>query len=140
ESGFRRNPLKAVLSWKTRVMSLKTVMPGTFVNYGNAFLATSKMRLATIPVGYHHGYSRSLSNTGHVLIRGRKADVVGMVNMNMFMVDVSRVPGIEVGDEVVLIGKQGDLSITVASFSELTKMINYELLSRLPYQIPRHVV
>jgi len=58
----------------------------------------------------------------------------------MFMVDVSRVPGIEVGDEVVLIGKQGDLSITVASFSELTKMINYELLSRLPYQIPRHVV
>lgn len=140
KSGFRRNPLKAVLSWKTRVMSLKTVMPGTFVNYGNAFLATSKMRLATIPVGYHHGYSRSLSNTGHVLIRGRKADVVGMVNMNMFMVDVSRVPGIEVGDEVVLIGKQGDLSITVASFSELTKMINYELLSRLPYQIPRHVV
>ena len=139
-SGFKRDPLKAVLSWKTRVMSLKTVMQGTFVNYGNAYLATSKMRLATIPVGYHHGYSRSMSNTGHVLIRGRKADVVGMINMNMFMVDATRVPGIEIGDEVVLIGKQGDLSISVASFSELTKMVNYELLSRLPYQIPRHVV
>ena len=139
-SGFKRDPLKPVLSWKTRVMSLKTVMPGTFVNYGNAYQATSKMLLATIPVGYHHGYSRSLSNAGHVLIRGKKADVVGMVNMNMFMVDASRVPGIEVGDEVVLIGKQGDLSISVASFSELTKMVNYEMLSRLPYQIPRYVV
>ncbi len=140
ESAFKRNPLKPVLSWKPKVMSLKTVMQGTFVNYGNAYLATNKMRLATIPVGYHHGYSRSLSNTGHVLIRGKKADVVGMVNMNMFMVDVSRVPGIGVGDEVVLIGKQGDLSISVASFSEMTKMVNYEMLSRLPYQIPRYVV
>lgn len=139
-TGFVRNPLKSVLSWKTRVMSLKTVMQGTFVNYGTSYLATSRMRLATIPVGYHHGYSRSLSNSGHVLIRGRKVDVVGTVNMNMFMVDVSRVPGIEIGDEVVLIGKQGDMSISVASFSELTKMVNYELLSRLPYQIPRHVV
>lgn len=121
-------------------MSLKTVMQGSFVNYGTSYLATSKMRLATIPVGYHHGYSRSLSNVGHVLIRGKKAEVVGMVNMNMFMVDVSRLSGIEVGDEVVLIGKQGDMSITVSSFSELTKMVNYEMLSRLPYQIPRYIL
>lgn len=140
DSRFLRDPLKPVLSWKTRVMSVKSVLPGNFVNYGNAYLATGKMRLATIPVGYHHGYSRSLSNTGHVLIKGRKADVVGMVNMNMFIVDVTRVPNVQVGDEVVLIGKQGDLSISVASFSELTKMVNYELLARLPYQIPRQIV
>jgi alanine racemase len=140
DSHFLRDPLKSVLSWKTRVMSVKSVLPGNFVNYGNAYLATGKMRLATIPVGYHHGYSRSLSNAGHVIIKGRKADVVGMVNMNMFMVDASRVPDVRTGDEVVLIGKQGDLSISVSSFSELTKMVNYELLARLPQQIPRLVV
>ncbi|MBW6514901.1 MAG: alanine racemase [Candidatus Syntrophosphaera sp.] len=140
ESKFTRDPLKAILSWKSRVMSIKTVDKGNFINYGNAFLSTKNMRLATVPIGYHHGYSRSLGNAGHVLIHGRRADVVGMVNMNMFMVNVTNIPGVKVGDEVVLIGRQGDLSISVASFAELTKMVNYELLSRLPYQIPRIVV
>lgn len=121
-------------------MSIKHVERGKFVNYGNAFLATKNMRLATIPIGYYHGYSRNLSNFGHVLIHGKKADVVGMVNMNMFMVNVSHLPAVKAGDEVVLIGKQGDLQISVASFSELSNMVNYELLARLPYQIPRVIV
>jgi alanine racemase len=137
---FIKDPLKTVLSWKTRVMSLKTVSKGNFVNYGTAFLTTKNMKLATIPVGYCHGYSRSLSNSGQVLIRGRKADVVGMVSMNMFMVNVTSIPNVRIGDEVVLIGKQGDLNISVSSFAEMTKMVNYELLSRLPYQIPRLIV
>jgi len=140
DSKFTRDPLKTVLSWKSRVMSIKHVPRGNFINYGNAYLATKNMRLATIPVGYYHGYNRSLSNFGHVLIHGKKADVVGMVNMNMFMVNVSHLPSVKAGDEVVLIGKQGDLQITVASFSELTNMVNYELLARLPVQIPRFVV
>ncbi len=139
-SKFTRDPLKAILSWKSRIMSLKSVEKGKFVNYGNAFLSTKPMKLATVPIGYHHGYSRSLGNSGQVLVRGRRADVVGIVNMNMLMVDVSQIPGVKPGDEVVLIGKQGDLLISVASFAELTKMVNYELLSRLPYQIPRIVV
>lgn len=140
ELKFTRDPLKTVLSWKTRVMSVKLVERGNFVNYGNAYLATKNMRLATIPIGYYHGYNRSLSNFGHVLIHGKKADVVGMVNMNMFMVNVTHLPSVKAGDEVVLIGKQGDLQITVASFSELSNMVNYELLARLPYQIPRIVI
>jgi len=140
EAKFIRDPLKTVLSWKSQVMSIKTVSRGNFVNYGNSFLTTKNMKLATIPVGYHHGYSRTLSNSGHVLIRGKKADVVGMVNMNMFMVNVTHIPAVKNGDEVVLIGKQGDFSISVSSFAELTNMMNYELLSRLPYQIPRIVV
>jgi len=140
DSKFTRDPLKTVLSWKSRVMSVKQVQRGNFINYGNAFLATKNMRLATIPIGYYHGYNRSLSNFGYVLIHGKKAEVVGMVNMNMFMVDVSHLPSVKAGDEVVLIGKQGDLQITVASFSELSNMVNYELLARLPFQIPRHVV
>jgi len=140
KSTFTKDPLKAILSWKSRVMSLKTVYKGNFVNYGTSFLTTKNLKLATIPVGYCHGYSRSLSNSGQVLINGRKADVVGMVNMNMFMVNVTTIPNVKIGDEVVLIGKQGELTITVASFAELTKMVNYELLSRLPYQIPRIIV
>lgn len=140
KSKFTRDPLKAILSWKSRVMSVKEVDKGQFVNYGNAFLATRQMKLATVPIGYHHGYSRGLGNTGQVLIRGKRADVVGLVNMNMFMVNVTQIPGVQTGDEVVLIGRQGDLSISVASFAELTRMVNYELLSRLPYQIPREVV
>lgn len=140
DSKFTRDPLKTVLSWKTRVMSVKKVQRGNFINYGNAFLATKNMSLATIPIGYYHGYNRSLSNFGYVLIHGRKAEVVGMVNMNMFMVNVSNIPAVKSGDEVVLIGRQGDMQITVASFSELSNMVNYELLARLPVQIPRHVV
>lgn len=140
EAKFTKDPLKTVLSWKSRVMSVKSVERGNFVNYGNAFLATKNMRLATIPIGYFHGYNRSLSNFGHVLIHGKKAEVIGMVNMNMFMVNISHTPSVKPGDEVVLIGKQGDLQISVASFSELTNMVNYELLARLPYQIPRIIV
>ncbi len=140
DSKFTRDPLKTVLSWKTRVMSIKQVKGGNFINYGNAYLATKNMRLATIPIGYYHGYRRSLSNFGHVLVHGKRAEVVGMVNMNMFMVNVTHLPSVKSGDEVVLIGRQGDLQISVASFSELSNMINYELLARLPYQIPRQVV
>ncbi|MDD2230695.1 MAG: alanine racemase [Candidatus Cloacimonetes bacterium] len=140
EAKFTRDPLKTVLSWKSRVMSVKAVGKGNFVNYGNAYLSTKNMKVATVSVGYHQGYSRALGNSGQVLIRGKKADVVGMVNMNMFMVNVSHIPNVTSGDEVVIIGKQRDLSITVSSFAELTKMVNYELLSRLPYQIPRIVV
>lgn len=140
EAKFTKDPLKLVLSWKSRVMSIKTVNKGNFVNYGTSFLTTRNMKLATVPVGYFHGYSRSMSNSGQVLINGRKADVVGTINMNMFMVNVTAIPNVKIGDEVVLIGKQGDFRITVASFAELTKMVNYELLARLPYLIPRVIV
>lgn len=140
EVKFTRDPLKAVLTWKSRVMSVKAIDRGNFVNYGNAYLSTKNIKVATVPIGYHQGYSRSLGNSGQVLIRGKKADVVGMVNMNMFMVNVSHIKGIAAGDEVVIIGKQGEMKISVSSFSELTKMVNYELLSRLPYQIPRIIV
>jgi len=140
EAKFTRDPLKTVLSWKSRIMSIKPVPKGVFVNYGNSFLSTKSMRLATIPIGYHQGYRKSLSNTGYVLIRGKKAPVVGSVNMNMFMVDISHIKSALSGDEVVVIGKHGDLSITVASFAELTNTINYELLARLPHQVPRIVI
>ncbi|MCF7919926.1 MAG: alanine racemase [Candidatus Cloacimonetes bacterium] len=139
ENKFTRDPLQRILSWKSRVMSIKKVPAGSFVSYGNSFMTTKETKIATIPIGYFHGYRRSLSNTGHVLIHGSKANVIGAVNMNVFQVNVSHIPGVQKGDEVVIIGTQGKSSITVAGFSELSNQVNYEFLTRLPETIPRIV-
>jgi alanine racemase len=135
-----QDPLKQILHWKTKVMSIKTVQPAKFISYGNSFLTTKITKIAIIPVGYFHGYRRSLSNNGFVLIGGKKAPVIGMVGMNIFTADISNIPGVKRGDEVVLIGNQVKNKITVASFSELTNFVNYELLARLPSKIPRIVI
>ena len=135
-----RDPLKQIIQWKTKIMSIKTVKPAKFISYGNSFLTTKPTKIAVIPIGYFHGFRRSLSNNGFVLIGGKKASVIGMVNMNMFIVDISAIPNVNLGDEVVLIGKQAKNNISVASFSELTNFVNYELLSRLPAEIPRFII
>jgi alanine racemase len=138
--GLERDPLQRVIRWWSRVMSIGTVPPGDHVGYGNAFEAEKERRIATVPVGYAFGYARSLSNSGHVLIRGRKAPVRGIVNMNCITVDITGIEGVEKGDEAVLIGTQGTRSISVASFGDLSDQLNYELLTRLPHDIPRKVV
>lgn len=133
-------PLKGIIRWKSTVMELKEVKTGDFIGYGNSYLANTPMRIAVIPVGYSHGFNRSLSNQGRVLIRGQRVPVIGTVNMNMMTVDITNVDGVELGDEVVIIGQQGDLEITVASFGDFSNQLNYELLTRLPQDIPRNVV
>jgi alanine racemase len=134
------HPLKRLISWKSKVMDIKTVKAGEFVGYGTSYLANSNLKIATIPVGYSHGFSRSLSNQGRVLIHGQRVSVVGIVNMNMITVDVTKIESVKKGDEVVLIGKQGNLEISVSSFSEFSDQVNYELLTRLPENLPRFVV
>ncbi len=136
----KSDPLQRVISWKSQVMTLKKVKCGEFVSYGTIFLAQEDKKIAVIPVGYSHGYSRSLSNQGRVLINGHRVGVIGHVNMNMLIADVTKLPEVRTGDEVVLIGCQGDLTISVASFSEFSNQLNYELLSRLPGETPRLVV
>jgi alanine racemase len=138
--GLTENPLRRVIRWSSRVMSLKHVPMGEFVGYGTTFLAARDSTVAVVPVGYAHGYARSLSNQGRVLVRGRRVGVIGMVNMNHVLVDVTSVPGATVGDEVVLIGSQGHSAIAVSSFSELSSQLNYELLTRLQRDIPRQIV
>lgn len=133
----QRDPLKRVISWKSKVMAVKNVKPGEFIGYGQSYLARDNMRTAVVPVGYAHGYTRALSNQGRMLIAGKRVGVVGMINMNMLLVDITEVPEARVGDEVVLIGHQGDMEITVASFGELSNQLNYELLTRLPHNLPR---
>jgi alanine racemase len=134
------DPLKRVISWKSRVMSTKDVEAGEFVGYGNMYLTNRDQRLATIPMGYTHGYGRNLTNRGMVLVRGERAPVAGFVNMNMIIIDVTDIPDVEKGDEVVIIGFQGDNEITVASFSEMSDFLNYEVLTRIPEDLPRFVV
>lgn len=140
-NGKRKDsPLHRVISWKTNVMDIKNVERGEFIGYGTAYQAYRDMKIAVLPLGYTNGYSRNLSNKGFVLINGRKAPVVGLVNMNLFMVDISHIKGVEVGDEVVLIGKQKNNTITVSSFSASADLINNEMIARLPAAIPRKKV
>ncbi|MDA3838299.1 MAG: alanine racemase [Candidatus Delongbacteria bacterium] len=134
------NPLKRVITWKSEVMSLKFVKTGEFVSYGTTYLAQHDIYIAIIPIGYSNGYSRSFSNRGRVLINGIRCSVIGNVNMNMIIVDVTSLENVKIRDEVVLIGEQNDLKISVDSFSEISQQINYEILSRLPLNIPRKII
>lgn len=141
ESDKKRDaPFKRVISWKTDVMDIKFVKEGEFIGYGTAFQANRDMTIAVIPVGYSNGYPRGLSNRGHVLIRGKKAPVVGLVNMNLFMVDIGHIPDVAIGEEVVLLGSQKNSVINVSSFTQFTHLLNNEMLGRLPAAIPRAVV
>lgn len=142
---FKRNhakdtDLKRVISWKSRVMTIKEVDSGDFVGYGTSYMANKKIKIAIIPVGYANGFSRSLSNMGRVLIRGKRVSVVGTVTMNTMSVNVTDIPNVHPGDEVVIVGKQKRLNISVASFSEMSNQLNYQTLARLPGNIPRYVV
>ncbi len=134
------DPLKRIIKWKTKVMNTKSVKKGKFIGYGTHFFTERQTEIAIIPVGYAHGFSRSLSNTGRVLIHGRRASIVGIVNMNLSIVDVTDIPNVNKGDEVVLIGDQNENCITVSSFTEMSDQLNYELLTRLPTEIPRKIV
>lgn len=132
--------LHPVLSWKTLVGQFQLVDRGESVGYGRTWTARRPSQLAVIPVGYADGYSRSLGNRGRVLIRGRSASVVGRVCMNILMADVTDIPDVSVGDEVVLIGRQGEEEVQVEELASLSETINYEFLARLSPAITRSMV
>lgn len=132
--------LQRIFTWKTDVMDLRTVKAGEYIGYGTAYQADHDMAIAVLPLGYSNGYPRGLSNRGQVLLKGRTAPIVGLINMNLFMVNISQIPEVEVGDEVVLVGKQENNVINISSFTEATQLLNNEMLSRLPAAIPRRAV
>lgn len=129
--------LKPVLSLKSHIVYLKEISKGTCVSYGGTFQAKADMRIATIPVGYGDGYPRGLSNKGSVLIRGKRAAVLGRVCMDQFMVDVTDIPDVKEGDEVTLIGRDGEDIITMEELGALSGRFNYELACDLGKRIPR---
>lgn len=130
-------PLEPALSLKSRVVYIKTVQAGEQISYGGTFEAERSMKIATIPIGYGDGYPRSLSNKGYVLIRGKKAPIVGRICMDQFMVDVSQIEDAAEYDEVTLIGTDQSLSITAEELGELSGRFNYELVCGLAKRIPR---
>ncbi len=135
-----KDPLERILSWKSHVMSIKKVPAGEFVGYGNTYLTGRDEVIASVPIGYSYGFGRNLTNTGIVLINGKRAPVAGLVNMNLLTVDVTDIPDVKKGDEVVIIGEQGDQEMTVASFSEMRNNLNYEVLVQIPPSVPREIV
>ncbi len=134
---LKTDPLDRVIRWKSYIMSIKKIKEGDFVGYGLGFQAQRNMTIMIVPVGYANGYSRSLSNNGYVLVNSNRATVIGYVNMNMIICDITEVDNVKIGDMVVLIGKLGDNEISFASFAEMNNSLNYEILARLPENIER---
>ena len=133
----KSDPIKRALRWCTEVISIKVIPEGEFIGYGMSFQAQYKMKIMIVPVGYSNGYSRSLSNFGHVIVNWQITAIVGNVNMNMIICDVTNIENVKIGDEVVLIGKQDDKEISFSSFAEMNNSLNYEILARLPENIER---
>lgn len=131
-----RGALSPVLTWKSRLAQVKTIPAGGTVGYDVTYRAPSERRIGVVPAGYYDGYDRRLSNRGSVLVRGKRAPVVGRVAMNMLMADVTDSGGGE-GDEVVLIGEQGEDSVTAEEIAESIGTIAYEVLARLNPLLPR---
>ena len=123
--------LKPVLTWKTRVIQQKILAKGASVGYGRSYHAQRLTHMAVLPVGYWDGYDRGLSNQGSVLIHGTRVPIIGRICMNVCMVDVTDVPNVYEGDEVVLIGKQGEAEITAEEIARHLVTINYEVVTRI---------
>ena len=120
--------LQPVMSFKTRVVQVKELEAGSGISYGHTFITRRKSRIAVLPVGYADGYLRKLSNRAEVLIRGRRAPVCGRVCMNATMVDITDLPPVDVGDEVVLMGRQGEEEISADEIAQWLETISYEVL------------
>ena len=129
--------LKPALELISHISFVKDVEKGTSISYGGTFVAPKEMRIATIPVGYGDGYPRSLSNKGYVLIHGKRADIVGRVCMDQFMVDVTEIPEVKFMDPVTLVGKDKDAVIRVEDLSDLSGRFNYEFVCDLSKRVPR---
>jgi len=129
--------LNPVMSFKSRIVLIKEFPEGYSIGYNRTYITDKPTRIATIPVGYGDGYGVILSNQGEMLIRGKRAPVVGRVSMDMCTVDVSNIPDCEVDDEVVLMGRQGDESITANEIADRITTISYEVLCDLGKRSPR---
>lgn len=137
EKTQRKINIRPTLTLKTRIVFLKRVPAGTPVSYGLTYTSPSERLLATLPIGYADGYRRGLSNKASVLVRGVRAPVVGRVCMDQCVVDVSDVPGAALGDEVVLIGRQGSEEITAQELADILGTLDLELYCGLSPRVPR---
>jgi len=133
----RHKVLRPAMSLKTKIVYLKHVPKGRSVSYGRTHYTKTDTLIATLPVGYADGYSRLLSNKAQVIIRGKKAPVVGIVCMDQTMVDVGHINGVKVGDEVILIGKSGKENISAEELAQMCGTISYEIVTGISSRVPR---
>ena len=137
KSFSRKLSLKPALSLKTRVIFLKSTPVGRSISYGRTYITQKPTVIATLPIGYADGYGRILSNKAKVLVRGERAPVIGKVTMDQTMVDVGHIEGVSVGDEVVLIGSQGEGEIRCEELARVAGTIPYEIVCSLTNRVPR---
>lgn len=136
EAGLKHQ-LRPALTWKCRVSLVKEIPKGATLSYGRTFTAPRKMLVATITAGYGDGYLRAGSNRARVLIGGRRCPVLGRVTMDQMLTDVSRVPAVKAGDEVVLIGRQGANAISANELAAWCGTVPWEVLTNITYRVPR---
>ncbi len=130
-------PLRPALSWHSRLTHIKTLEPGREIGYGGTYVITKPTVVATVSVGYGDGYRWNLSNKFYVLIRGQKAPILGRICMDQMMVDVTGIPGAAVGDDVVLIGRDGDETITAEALAAAADSFHYEFVCGISRRVPR---
>ncbi len=129
--------IKPVMSLKTHIGYVKTLPAGSSVSYGRTYTAERNMKVATVPVGYADGYMRCFSNKARVIVKGCYAPIIGRICMDQFMIDVSEVPEVSMGDEVILLGESGGLKIDADELARLGNTISYEILCAVGKRVPR---
>ena len=132
-----RLPLKPVLTWNTRILSLRDMHAGQALGYGGTYVTKAPTRIAVLPVGYADGLNRGLSEGGRVIVRDHYAPIVGRISMDLTLVDVTGIPGVSVADEVILLGAGDGLNVDAREHAELAHTIPYEILCAISKRVPR---
>jgi alanine racemase len=138
--GTLRLPVKPILTWKTRILSLRNFGANQPLGYGATYVTKAPAHVAVLPVGYADGYNRQLSNRGRVILREHYAPIVGRISMDLTLVDVTGIPGVAVGDEVILLGNCEGLSVDALEHAELANSTPYEILCNISKRVPRRYV
>src|SRR5579872_4909685 len=138
--GTLRLPVKPILTWKTRILSLRDFGPNQALGYGATYVTKAPAHVAVLPVGYADGFNRQLSNSGRVILREHYAPIVGRISMDLTLVDVTGIPGVSVGDEVILLGVGEGLSVDALEHAELANSTPYEILCNISKRVPRRYV
>ncbi len=135
--GTLRLPVKPILTWKTRILSLRNFGANQPLGYGGTYVTKAPAHVAVLPVGYADGFNRQLSNQGRVIVRDHYAPIVGRISMDLTLVDVTGIPGVGVGDEVILLGSSDGLSVDALEHAELANSTPYEILCNISKRVPR---
>lgn len=138
--GTLRLPVKPILTWKTRILSLRDFGPNQALGYGATYVTKAPAHIAVLPVGYADGFNRQLSNRGRVILREHYAPIVGRISMDLTLVDVTGIPGVSLGDEVILLGVGEGLSVDALEHAELANSTPYEILCNISKRVPRRYV